>query len=167
MSIFSQCYASMRSLCYGRFGVCVMCLVFRLCYVWCSNASDPCFACGSLRSLAAALRPQAIIPKIIVFVVHGLTFMNFSAPEFQSGLPFWKGAVDKQNTSCDIAMDEKIHRAPEQGYSCFAERHSSLTGEARKALSALVLCLHFCSSSPVRLPLSVKLGRVEVQFQVG
>ena len=34
---------------------------------------------SSLRSLAAASRPQAISPNIIVNIVHGLTFMNVSA----------------------------------------------------------------------------------------
>ena len=36
-------------------------------------------ASGRFAAAAAASRPQAISPNIIVFVVHGLTFMNVSA----------------------------------------------------------------------------------------
>ena len=35
--------------------------------------------CGRFAAAAAASRPQAITPNIIVFIVHGLTFMNVSA----------------------------------------------------------------------------------------
>ena len=50
----------------------MLCMVFR-------RVGSALRACGSLCSLAAALRPQAISPNIIVFVVCGLTFMNVSA----------------------------------------------------------------------------------------
>ena len=50
----------------------MFCMVFR-------RVGPALRACGSLRSLAAASRPLAISPNIIVFIVHSLTFMNVSA----------------------------------------------------------------------------------------
>ena len=60
--------------------------VFSLCYVWCLDASGPRSArvvrfarWRPPRVRSAASQPQAISPNIIVFVVHGSTFMNVSA----------------------------------------------------------------------------------------
>ena len=53
----------------------MLCVVFR-------RVGPALRACGSLRSLAAASRTQAISPNITVFVAHGLTFVNFSALGF-------------------------------------------------------------------------------------
>ena len=73
VSIFSLCSVSLFSLCYVS--------IFSLCYVWCLDASR-----SSLRSLAAASRPQAISPNIIVFIVHGLTFIDVGALDHRSAL---------------------------------------------------------------------------------
>ena len=51
----------------------MFCLVFRRVEKLASLAS------GRFAAAAAASRPQAISPNIIVFIVHGLTFMNVSA----------------------------------------------------------------------------------------
>ena len=77
------CYVSIFSLCSVS--------IFSMCYVS-MHASLASLGGSSLRSLrplrgrcgrfaaaAAASRPQAITPNIIVFIVHGLTFMNVSA----------------------------------------------------------------------------------------
>ena len=58
------------------FLVCVMCL----CTLASLRSAGARFArCGRFAAAAAASRPQAITPNIIVFVVHGLTFVNVSA----------------------------------------------------------------------------------------
>ena len=99
MLICSMCYVSMVRLCYvpifilcsvSIFSLCSV-SIFSMCYVF-MHASLASLGGSSLRSLrplcgrcrrfaaaAAASRPQAITPNIIVFIVHGLTFMNVSA----------------------------------------------------------------------------------------
>ena len=58
----------------------MLCEVFSLCYVrfWTRRELAP-LASGRFAAAAAASRPQAISPNIIVFVVRGLTFVNVSA----------------------------------------------------------------------------------------
>ena len=69
-------FCEVFSLCYVRFLVCVMCL----CTLASLRSAGARFArCGRFAAAAAASRPQAITPNIIVFVVHDLTFMNVSA----------------------------------------------------------------------------------------
>ena len=91
MLICSMCYVSMVRLCYvSIFSLCSV-SIFSMCYVS-MHASLASLGGSSLRSLrplrgrcgrfavaAAASRPQAITPNIIVFIVHSLTFMNVSA----------------------------------------------------------------------------------------
>ena len=58
------------------FLVCVMCR----CTLASLRSAGARFArCGRFAAAAAASRPQAITPNIIVFVVRGLTFVNVSA----------------------------------------------------------------------------------------
>ena len=62
------------------FLVCVMCL----CTLASLRSAGARFArCGRFAAAAAASRPQAITPNIIVFVVRGLTFVNVSALEIE------------------------------------------------------------------------------------
>ena len=91
MLICSMCYVSMVRLCYvSIFSLCSV-SIFSMCYVS-MHASLASLGGSSLRSLrplrgrcgrfaaaAAASRPQAITPNIIVFIVRGLTFVNVSA----------------------------------------------------------------------------------------
>ena len=61
------------------FLVCVMCL----CTLASLRSAGARFArCGRFAAAAAASRPQAITPNIIVFIVRGLTFVNVSALEY-------------------------------------------------------------------------------------
>ena len=61
------------------FLVCVMCL----CTLASLRSAGARFArCGRFAAAAAASRPQAITPNIIVFIVRGLTFVNVSALDF-------------------------------------------------------------------------------------
>ena len=58
------------------FLVCVMCLRTLASL---RSAGARFARCGRFAAAAAASRPQAITPNIIVFVVRGLTFVNVSA----------------------------------------------------------------------------------------
>ena len=61
------------------FLVCVMCL----CTLASLRSAGARFArCGRFAAAAAASRPQAITPNIIVFIVRGLTFVNVSALDY-------------------------------------------------------------------------------------
>ena len=69
-------FCEVFSLCYVRFLVCVMCL----CTLASLRSLRPLHGrCGRFVAAAAASRPRAITPNIIVFVVRGLTFVNVSA----------------------------------------------------------------------------------------
>ena len=84
MLICSMCYVSMAGCVMCLFLVCVLFLflvcVMCLCTLASLRSAGARFArCGRFAAAAAASRPQAITPNIIVFIVHGLTFMNVSA----------------------------------------------------------------------------------------
>ena len=64
----------------------MLCVVFR-------RVGHALRACGSICSLAAASRRHAISPNIIVFVVHGLTFMNVSALDYLVWYTYMTGSV--------------------------------------------------------------------------
>ena len=84
VSLLSVCFVSIFSLCSVRFLVCVLFLflvcIMCLCTLASLRSAGARFArCGRFAAAAAASRPQAITPNIIVFVVRGLTFVNVSA----------------------------------------------------------------------------------------
>ena len=61
---------------------------------------------GRFAAAAAALRPQAISPNIIVFVVHGLTFVNASAHIWACLICLMKESMIRPHLSAQVAYDQ-------------------------------------------------------------
>ena len=71
-------------------------------------------ASGRFAAAAAASRPQAISPNIIVFVVHGLTFMNVSA--LHPSFVFLKEDHEENEASTTTSGDKMVYLGHPIGY---------------------------------------------------